>query len=186
MGAKNSTAFVAASLLASLVITCAAPTVLGDGQTPPAAPKPEAPKPDAPKPDAPKPDAPKPDAPKPDAPKPDAPKPDAPKPTAPKPDAPKPDAPKDPQKDPKKDDVKIMKDYWPGTNIIKFRYELRKDANGKWARNGLGQAYYDHGVLEREGQYKDGVRVGVWKYYDQEGKLLRTEDRGSGKPEAPH
>ncbi len=84
---------------------------------------------------------------------------------------------------PKADDVKIAKENWPNGKL-KYFYELRRSPDGKWARNGVGRAYYDHGVLEREGTYKNNVRVGEWKYYDQDGKLLRTEDRGAGQPEA--
>ena len=82
-----------------------------------------------------------------------------------------------------KDEVKISKENWPNGKL-KYFYELRRSPDGKWARNGVGRAYYDHGVLEREGTYKNNVRVGEWKYYDQDGKLLRTEDRGAGQPEA--
>jgi len=84
------------------------------------------------------------------------------------------------------DDVKIMTEYWEGTDQIKFRYELRKGANGRYARNGFSQAFYLSGVVEREGEYRDNERVGVWKYFDTEGKLLRTEDRKDGKfPQGP-
>jgi hypothetical protein len=84
------------------------------------------------------------------------------------------------------DDVKIMTEYWEGTNQIKFRYELRKGTNGRYARNGFSQAFYLSGVVEREGHYRDNERIGVWKYFDTEGKLLRTEDRKDGKfPQGP-
>jgi len=87
---------------------------------------------------------------------------------------------------PPADDVKIMTEYWEGTNQIKFRYELRRGADGKYARNGFSQAFYMSGVVEREGNYRDNQRVGVWKYFDTQGKLLRTEDRKDGKfPQGP-
>lgn len=87
---------------------------------------------------------------------------------------------------PPADDVKIMTEYWEGTNQIKFRYELRKGENGKYARNGFSQAFYMSGVVEREGNYRDNERVGEWKYFDTQGKLLRTEDRKDGKfPKGP-
>lgn len=72
----------------------------------------------------------------------------------------------------------MMKEYWDGTKIPKFVYEMRRGADGKWDRNGRAQAYYSSGKLEREGRYKDGKRVGLWTYYDPEGKVLRTEQRG--------
>jgi len=90
---------------------------------------------------------------------------------------PKKDEPK--KDDPKKDDVKVAKENWPNGKL-KFYNELRRNPDGKWARNGIGRAYYDHGVLEREGMYRNDVRVGEWKYFDQDGKLLRVEQRGDG------
>ena len=80
----------------------------------------------------------------------------------------------------KKDDVKIAKENWPNGKL-KFYNELRRNPDGKWAKNGIGRAYYDHGVLEREGMYRNDERVGEWKYYDQNGALLRVEQRGEGK-----
>lgn len=77
------------------------------------------------------------------------------------------------------DGMKVMKEFWPNGKL-KYYNEMRRNAAGKWMKNGIGRAYYDHGVLEREGTYKDDVRVGQWKYYDQEGKLNRTEERGDG------
>ena len=74
-----------------------------------------------------------------------------------------------------------MTEYWEGTDRIKFRYELRKGADGRYARNGFSRAFYLGGGVEREGTYRNDERVGVWKYYDPEGRLLRTEDRPDGK-----
>lgn len=79
-----------------------------------------------------------------------------------------------------KDEVKIMKEYWEGTKNLKFWNEMRRDANGRWDRNGIGRAYYAGGKLEREGLYRNGKRVGVWTYYDVNGTVLRTENRGEG------
>jgi hypothetical protein len=80
---------------------------------------------------------------------------------------------------PPKDDVKIMKEFWD-TGKIKFYNEMRKGADGKWDRNGLGRAYFSSGLLEREGQYKDGKRIGVWIYFNPEGLETRRENRGDG------
>lgn len=87
-----------------------------------------------------------------------------------------PTLPKDPA--PPKDEVKISKELWPNGKL-KYSYELRRGADGKWGRNGIGRAFYDTGELEREGMYRDGVRVGEWKYFDPSGKVLRTEQRGN-------
>jgi hypothetical protein len=83
---------------------------------------------------------------------------------------------------PKADDVKIAKENWPNGKL-KFQYEMRRNPDGKWARNGIARAYYDHGVLQREGLYRNNVRVGEWKYYKADGTLDYTEDRGEGKAE---
>ncbi len=79
------------------------------------------------------------------------------------------------------EEVKLMKEFWD-TGKLKYWNEMRKDSAGKWQKTGLGRAYYSDGILEREGMYKDGTRVGIWKYYDDAGNLARTEDRGEGKP----
>jgi len=39
--------------------------------------------------------------------------------------------------------------------------------------------YYRNGILKAEGNYKDWrIRVGEWKYYDEQGKLTKTESYG--------
>jgi len=85
----------------------------------------------------------------------------------------------------------MSKEFWPSGGV-KYTFEMRRSSNGKWARNGIGRAYYEHGQLEREGVYKNNVRIGIWKYYDVDGKHIRTEDRGtdgnggnSGDPPLP-
>ncbi|XOV66427.1 MAG: hypothetical protein ACFHU9_12445 [Fluviicola sp.] len=37
--------------------------------------------------------------------------------------------------------------------------------------NGFVRNYYDNGVLQNEGEMKDGLPTGLWKYYDPFGKL---------------
>ncbi|RPG16440.1 MAG: hypothetical protein CBB69_008400 [Phycisphaera sp. TMED9] len=77
-----------------------------------------------------------------------------------------------------------MVENWEGTQIRKYTYEMRFDADGKLHRNGWSQAFYSSGELEREGSYRfDPVesrsdRVGLWTYYDPDGSINRTEDRG--------
>jgi hypothetical protein len=78
---------------------------------------------------------------------------------------------------PPADDMRPMKEFWPNGQL-KFFNEMRRGADGKWGKNGLGRAYYQNGTLEREGRYRDGVRVGVWTYYNPDGSLNRTENRG--------
>ena len=81
-------------------------------------------------------------------------------------------------------------EFWAGTQVPKFRYEMRFDpaeepgGSPRLHRNGWASAYYGSGVMEREGAYRYDAalgrseRVGVWTYYTQDGKVERTEDRG--------
>lgn len=56
-------------------------------------------------------------------------------------------------------------------------YEIRQfytiwESNDSLKRmNGYVKNYYDNGVLQSEGEYKDGLPTGFWKYYDPFGKL---------------
>ena len=49
--------------------------------------------------------------------------------------------------------------------------------------NGLVKNYYDNGVLQSEGMMKDGLAVGVWKFYDPFGKLNQVGKYVLGKKE---
>lgn len=42
-------------------------------------------------------------------------------------------------------------------------------------KHGLWTTYHSNGVKESEGRYDQGRQVGTWTFYDQTGKLLRTE-----------
>jgi hypothetical protein len=43
-------------------------------------------------------------------------------------------------------------------------------------RDHKGTVYYDNGQKMYEGMYKDGIQVGVWKFYDTTGKLNQQVD----------
>ena len=47
--------------------------------------------------------------------------------------------------------------------------------------NGYVKNYYDNGVLQNEGNMKDGLPTGVWKYYDPYGKLNQVGEFVLGK-----
>jgi hypothetical protein len=47
--------------------------------------------------------------------------------------------------------------------------------------NGYVKNYYDNGVIQSEGEYKDGLPIGFWKYYDPYGKLNQYGQYTSGK-----
>jgi hypothetical protein len=47
-----------------------------------------------------------------------------------------------------------------------------EDADG--LKQGSYRSWYDSGALEEEGQYQDGKRVGVWRFFDERGDLRGT------------
>ena len=71
-----------------------------------------------------------------------------------------------------------VREYWKETGNLKFEYEYRYNADGSFARNGWSRAYYGSGPLEREGSYLNNERIGLWTYYEPDGTVSRTEDRG--------
>lgn len=68
---------------------------------------------------------------------------------------------------------------------VKYEYEMRPDATGKYKRNGKSRAFFANGQMEREGLYKDNERVGLWKFYNADGSFNREVDYGPGKAPAP-
>jgi antitoxin component YwqK of YwqJK toxin-antitoxin module len=36
--------------------------------------------------------------------------------------------------------------------------------------------YYQNGIVKEEGLFKDGAKVGEWKYYDISGNLISTDN----------
>ncbi|MCE3296749.1 MAG: hypothetical protein K0R65_2463 [Crocinitomicaceae bacterium] len=89
-------------------------------------------------------------------------------------------------------------EYYPGRKAVKIRgpvdgNELR---NGKWAlytengfelsvthyihgkKEGHSIVKYPNGVLNYYGEYRNDQKVGVWRTYDQKGKLVEEKDFG--------
>jgi antitoxin component YwqK of YwqJK toxin-antitoxin module len=70
----------------------------------------------------------------------------------------------------------------PNGNIEMF-YENGKPQstgtviNGKI--NGLGTEYYEEGGKKEEGQIIDDTKVGKWTYWDQYGRIVKTENRNA-------
>lgn len=66
-------------------------------------------------------------------------------------------------------------------------YEIRQfwtiwEANDSLHRmNGYTKNYYDNGVLQSEGMMRDGLPIGVWKFYDTYGKLNQVGNYVQGK-----
>jgi len=45
----------------------------------------------------------------------------------------------------------------------------------KVTRGGRWKRYHESGKVYDVGEYRDGEKTGVWKYYDKHGKLIRTK-----------
>ena len=67
----------------------------------------------------------------------------------------------------KNGDMKNIKVFYENGNL-KFKQNL-KDRKGKY------RGYYPNGMLEAEGEVFQGDEIGLWKYYNEEGNLLKTE-----------
>ena len=48
-------------------------------------------------------------------------------------------------------------------------------------RNGLCITYFQNGKLELDGNYKNNLRQGNWKYYNEKGELLYNLKYNEGK-----
>jgi len=76
---------------------------------------------------------------------------------------------------------RVYTERWPN-GATKFEYEMARGPDGKYAKDGFIRAFYEEGGLEREGQYRHGERVGRWRYYQRDGRLIQESDFGSGRP----
>lgn len=75
-----------------------------------------------------------------------------------------------------------MREYWAGTTVLKYEYEMRYSPAGRVERNGWSRAYYSSGSVEREGPYLNGERSGTWTFYTLDGAVDRVENRDDGAP----
>ncbi len=41
--------------------------------------------------------------------------------------------------------------------------------------------YYENGKIRISGNYKDDLKTGTWKYFDENGKMIKTETYEKGK-----
>jgi antitoxin component YwqK of YwqJK toxin-antitoxin module len=89
-------------------------------------------------------------------------------------------------------------EWYPGKKQIKFQGMLTKkgDRNGKWTfysetgnelsmtvyengkREGFTIVKYPNGAIHYTGEYKNNKTVGIWKTYDEKGKLVTEKDFG--------
>lgn len=92
----------------------------------------------------------------------------------------------------------VYTEYYPERKAIKMQGPLDEDSlrNGKWAlfaENGveLSVTHYIHGKKEGHsivkypngmiyyyGEYRNDVKVGLWKTYDSKGKIAKEENFG--------
>ena len=67
----------------------------------------------------------------------------------------------------KNGDMKNIKVFYENGKL-KFEQNLKN-------RKGKYRGYYPNGKLEVEGEVFQGDEIGLWKYYNEEGNLLKTE-----------
>jgi antitoxin component YwqK of YwqJK toxin-antitoxin module len=90
----------------------------------------------------------------------------------------------------------IYTEYYPGRKKVKMRgaQDKNKVRNGKWVllspsgkelsitffEKGLREGHtiikYPNGSINYVGEYLHNEQIGVWKFYDEKGKLIREED----------
>ena len=73
----------------------------------------------------------------------------------------------------KNGDMKNIKVFYENGNL-KFEQNLKN-------RKGKYRGYYPNGKLEIEGEVFQGDEIGLWKYYNEEGNLLKTEYKNNQK-----
>ena len=44
-------------------------------------------------------------------------------------------------------------------------------------REGKATTYHENGKIKYEGFYKNGKECGIWKFYDEDGKLIKEINR---------
>lgn len=72
-------------------------------------------------------------------------------------------------------------EYYPDTGTVRIVAHRGRTPEGKYERHGPYVQYYKDGkTVEREGQYTYGQRTGMWKFYDQAGKLINSSNMGGG------
>lgn len=64
---------------------------------------------------------------------------------------------------------------------IRQLYTTWEDNDSTQRMNGYVQNFYDNGVLQNEGEMKDGLPSGLWKFYDPFGKLNLIGSYHQGK-----
>jgi antitoxin component YwqK of YwqJK toxin-antitoxin module len=95
---------------------------------------------------------------------------------------------------------KMFTQYYPGKKNIEFQgpQDAEQRRHGKWSfysesgeemsttmyshgvRHGHMIVKHDNGVISYVGEFKDGMKVGIWKTYTRQGELIEEKDLGEG------
>jgi len=97
----------------------------------------------------------------------------------------------------------VYTEFYPGKKKVKIRgaQDSKKIRNGKWVllsetgkemsvtffdkgkREGYSIVKYPTGVINYYGEYLHDEQIGVWKFHDEKGKLIRKEDHSKNPVE---
>lgn len=92
----------------------------------------------------------------------------------------------------------VFTEYYPGRKFIKFQgaQDENNQRHGKWVFKSetgveISVTHYDHGIRNGHtivkhpngsvfyyGEFKDDKKTGIWKTYDEKGKLIDEKDFG--------
>jgi len=95
----------------------------------------------------------------------------------------------------------MYREYYPGKKQLKFEgmQDENKQRHGKWSffnekgveitvsyyehgkKHGHSIVKYPNGAVYYYGEYDNDKMVGIWKTYDEKGKLIEEKDYGSAK-----
>ena len=56
-----------------------------------------------------------------------------------------------------------------------YYINIGDDSSYKSVKNGYWKEYYPNHIIKEEGNYKKGKKTGIFKYYNEEGKLIKTK-----------
>jgi len=68
-------------------------------------------------------------------------------------------------------------------NKVKVRWQVKQFSDDSEVNHGPYVEYWSNGQIFKEGQFRDGVQDGQWKYWHENGKIHRTVTYNDGKLE---
>lgn len=94
----------------------------------------------------------------------------------------------------------VYTEYYPGRKSVKIQGQVDENnlRHSKWTfysetgtelsithyihgkKEGHSIVKFPNGMLNYYGEYHDDVKIGIWKKYDEKGKLLEETDFGTG------